>query len=216
MKILSNLFIIFFSITSIFAQDTTKVIVDRNFRFNQGLFISFEQVKENAPIPISNIITPVNKNSIDFFNQILNYKYIVFIDKNGQQRQINSKDVWGYSLRGRLYILWGDKPAMIPILGTISHFIASHVEYDYSSNYDPYSYYYSEPTKREENKQYILFFPTGQVLEFNYINMTPIFSTDQEIYQQWNNLSRRKKKKLIFVYLRKFNQKHPLMLPQNK
>lgn len=214
MKIISNLFIIFFSIATLFAQDTTKVIVDKNFKFNTGLYVTFEQVKNNNPVPLSNIIIPIDKNSPDFFDQLFNTKIINIVNPYGQQLQIDTKKIWGYSKNGKPYIYINSKATLIPIIGTISHFISTYVVYDYPNNYDPFSYYSSQPTQRTESKQYILYFPTGQVLDFNYLNIDPIFSSDPDFYNEWNDLSKRKKKKLIFVYLRKFNEKHPLMLPK--
>lgn len=212
MKFLSNLFILFFCVATIFAQDTTKVVVDRNFDFKKGIFLNFDQVKNNNPIHISNIITPLEKNAFDFYEELLSFDILVFIDNFGIKKQYDTHNVWGYSKKGKLYIYWNQNHVMIPIVGTISHFIASHVEYDMNS-YDPYSYYNSTTSKRVVTKQYVLFFPTGQVFEFNSNNLDYIFSLDQDIYNEWSDLSRRKKKKLMFVFLRKFNQKYPLMLP---
>ena len=212
MKFLSNLFILFFYINTIFAQDTTKVVVDRNFDFKNGIFLNFDQVKNNKPILLSNIITPLQKSSADFYEKLFAYNVIVFIDNFGLKKQFDTDNIWGYAKNGKLFINWEQDQTMIPIVGTISHFIASHIEYDYNS-YDPYSYYNTTTSKRVVTKQYVLFFPTGQVFEFNYKNLDYIFSLDQDFYLEWSNLSKRKKKKLMFVYLRKFNQKYPLMLP---
>jgi hypothetical protein len=102
---------------------------------------------------------------------------------------------------------------MIPIIGTISYFVASQKVYEYPYYTDPFSFY-SEPTERIETNQYFLYFRTGQIFNYSYKNLDPIFATDEEFYKEWTKLSRRKKRKLLFVYLRKFNIKHPLKLPK--
>ena len=36
---------------------------------------------------------------------------------------------------------------------------------------------------------------------------------DNELYEEYVQLSKRKKKDLMFVYIRKFNEKNPLFIP---
>jgi len=37
---------------------------------------------------------------------------------------------------------------------------------------------------------------------------------DTSLYDEFNNLSKRKQKKMLFYYLRKFNERNPLLIPK--
>jgi DNA mismatch repair ATPase MutS len=66
---------------------------------------------------------------------------------------------------------------------------------------------------RDELKQYLLDFESGKVLEFDVDNTELLLMKDNKLYEEYVQLSRRKKKDLMFVYIRKFNEENPLYIP---
>ena len=42
-----------------------------DFRFNDGIYLNFEQVKMNSPIPKAKLLTSVDYNDREFFKKIL-------------------------------------------------------------------------------------------------------------------------------------------------
>ncbi len=217
MKTITNLFIFTVSFIFSFAQNSTdSSFLSKNFKFKDGLFLSFEQVKNNSPIPKSNIICELDKKNYDFFDMLIYLENFAIIDNEGNKKIIypEKTNIWGYSQEGKLYIFWQKKSNLIPILGTISHFVATYYEYDYSYSSDDFFATYNEPPKKAVTKQYILYFISGEVYEFTAKNLDPIIATDTELYKEWTNLSKRKQKKFKFVYLQKFNQRNPIKLPK--
>jgi hypothetical protein len=132
----------------------------------------------------------------------------------------------------------------ITFIGRICHFVADITTTDsrYSSNYyspygyyDPYSYYspysyyggyspyspyyspYSRPynSTRNELKQYLIDFETGKIIEFTVDNVVLLLMKDNVLYEEYIQLPRKKRKELLFVYVRRFNEKNPLYLPSN-
>ena len=92
----------------------------------------------------------------------------------------------------------------------------------YDPYYSPYGYYggypygsYSTPshTTRSELKQYVFDFETGKVLDFNVSNVELLLMKDPSVYDEYVQLPSQKKKELMIVYIRKFNEKNPLYLP---
>ncbi|MBN2664779.1 MAG: hypothetical protein JXR68_14105 [Bacteroidales bacterium] len=213
---LIKIFLIF-SLSSIIliAQDSTVLVVyDKDYDFNDGLFITFDQVLSNSPVLKSNIVTKIPKDSYDFYDLLVQNEDYYIIDDEGNMKRVKSENTWGYADNGRLFVFWEKKGTIIPVLGSISHFLGLHTITDYPSSNNALGYY-SEPTVRTEIVQYIIDFSSGLILEFNIKNIDVILIKDKELYQEWANLSKRKKKKLIFVYLQKFNEQNPLMLPKN-
>jgi hypothetical protein len=66
---------------------------------------------------------------------------------------------------------------------------------------------------RTDLKQYLIDFDSGKVLEFDVENTKLLLMKDNELYDEYVQLSRKKKKELMFVYVRKFNEKNPLYIP---
>ncbi len=113
------------------------------FKFEEGLFLNFEQVKQNRPIAKSQIITTVPYDDPDFYDLILKEKKLELYDNLGTKQEIGTKNIWGYSRNGVLYVNVNEDFYRITIVGSICHFVASLTTY---SNYgSPYYSGYGYP-----------------------------------------------------------------------
>ncbi len=213
--------IILFSVIFTFSQTgdirKDKVKYTPAFKFKDGIFINFQQVKDNNPVPKSQILTTIDYNTFDFYNKLFLNKYITIYDNLGIQKKINTSRIWGFSNRGVLFINLNDEFNRIPVFGSISHFTANKT----IQEYDPYRYnnsyyYYNDPySEKTVLMQYLLDFDTGKIYNFDVKSVEAVISKDPELYEEFSKLSKRKKNKLKFVYIRKYNQKHPIYFPKN-
>jgi hypothetical protein len=196
-----------------------------DFAFEEGIFLTFEQVRNNAPIPKSRLITDVDYYAKDFFPEVLSKKYIYFYDFFGNRQEVKSSDIWGFSRNGILYILMENDFFRVTIIGRICHFVATVTTYE-DRYYDPYYYYnpyyydsyyryggYPSSYKTNEMRQYLIDFDTGQVSDYETDNLEVLLMKDPELHDEYSQLSNKKKKQLKFLYLRKFNERNPLYLP---
>lgn len=220
-----------------FAQDNEGMVkYSPDFRFADGIYLTFDQVKYNKPIPKAKLLTSVDYNDREFFKKILEGDKIYFYDNMGVRQEVAKNSIWGYARNGVLYVQIQENFNRITFVGNICHFVADITSYDsrsygspygyYDPYYSPYSYgsYYSpyynpyySPYRsnmgRTELKQYIIDFESGKVLEFDVENTELLLMKDNQLYEEYVQLSRRKRKDLMFVYIRKFNEKNPLYLP---
>lgn len=212
---------VLFSI-NIYAQDTSKRIkYSPRFRFKEGIYVSHWNLANNKPIPKSRIITKFNKNSFDFFEQILGEKNIKYYDDFGIQKTLPVKDLWGFCRKGVVFINWGNDFNRITVIGSICHFVATITYYDdtYANNYG-YNYNYYNYNRvpnnmsRTEIRQYLMEFETGKILDYNYKNVMALISKDEELFKEFESLKKNKKKKMRFLYVRKYNNKYPLYIPK--
>jgi hypothetical protein len=222
-----------------------------DFRFNDGIYLNFDQVKSNSPIPKSKILTSTDYNDKDFFKNLMSGEKIYFYDSMGIRQEIERGSIWGYARNGILYIQVQGNFNRITFIGSICHFVADVTSYDsryynspygyydpynsyYSPYYSPYSYnspysygnyyspygsYYSpyrNNTGRNELRQYIIDFESGKILEYDLENTELLLMKDSELYEEFMRLPSKKRKDLMFVYIRKFNEKNPLLLPSNQ
>ncbi|MFC2098607.1 hypothetical protein ACFLSP_02565 [Bacteroidota bacterium] len=194
------------------------------FKFKDGIFLNHEQVRNNSPIPQARILTTIDYNDRDFYLKVLENKTLLFYDHLGMKQEIKSDQVWGFSRNGILYIGLDDKYHRITIVGSICHFVATVTTYDtryYDPYYyNPYDYYYRQGgypsnTQSSEMRQYILDFETGKVYDYEVQELEVLLMRDPELHDEYSQLKKKKKRQQKFVYLRKFNQRNPLYLPEN-
>jgi hypothetical protein len=211
-----------------------------DFRFKDGIYLNFDQVRMNSPIPKAKLLTSTDYNDREFFDKLLKADKIYFYDEMGIRQEFAKNTIWGYSRNGILYIQIQENFNRITFVGSICHFVADITTYDsrYGNSpygyYDPYSYYspygygsYNSPyggyyspypqtnMARNEMKQYIIDFESGKMLEFDIDNTELLLMKDNKLYEEYVQLSRKKKKELMFVYIRKFNENNPLYIPVN-
>ncbi len=232
---LISLFSSFISVSN--GQDKEEMVkYTPDFRFTDGIYLTFDQVKFNKPIPKAKLLTSVDYNDREFFKKILEGDKIYFYDNMGVRQEIGRNSIWGYARNGVLYVQIQENFNRITFVGNICHFVADITSYDsrsygspygyYDPYYSPYSYgsyynpYYSpyySPYRsnmgRSELKQYIIDFESGKILEFDVANTELLLMKDNALYEEYVQLSRKKKKDLMFVYIRKFNEKNPLYIP---
>lgn len=208
---------------SSFCQDVPEGMVQytTDFRFQDGIYANFNMVKHNYPIPKSRIVTTVGLNDREFYDKITEEKWIVFYDDNGVQQELKSDNIWGYARNGVLYVNLGNGFHRLNFVGNICHFVATITTYN-QGYYDPYynqgyyNRYYRSPTTNyasTELRQYLIDFETGKLLDFEVASVEILLMKDPELYDEYMSLRRKKKKQFKFVYIRKYNEKHPLYFP---
>lgn len=226
-----------FSEVSVPGQEKEGMIkYTSDFKFTDGIYLNFEQVKANSPIPKAKLLTSADYNDREFFNKVFSSDKIYFYDEIGVRQEVEKNNIWGFARNGVIYVMIQGNFNRITFVGNICHFVADVTTYDTRSNYyspygyydpyyspygygsyDPYGSYYSpyrqQSTARNEMKQYIIDFETGKILEFTVDNVELLLMKDPSVYDEYVQLPRKKKKELMFVYVRKFNEKIPLYLP---
>lgn len=237
-------FLLFGSFISILTAQEKEGMVKYtpDFKFREGIYLNFDQVKLNSPIPKAKLLTSTDYNDREFFKKLFESDKIYFYDEMGIRQEVAVSNIWGYSRNGILYIQVQSNFNRITFVGSICHFVADITTYDsryyspygyydpyYSSMYSPYGYggsyypygsYYSpynqSRVSRNEMRQYLIDFESGKILEFDVSNTELLLMKDTQLYEEYVQLPRKKKKDLMFVYIRKFNEKNPLYIPVNQ
>ncbi len=207
-------------------EERALVEYSPDFEFSDGLFASFETVKENNAIPPARIVTDEDMFDRAFYEKITALKEIVIYDENGVKQELQTTDIWGYSRNGILYINVGSAFHRISFMGSICHFVATVTTYN-PNQYDPYNYNpyysnsynynrYSQPQSNVGNtdlRQYLLDFESGDVMEYDTESVEVLLMKDPELADEFQALRNRQQKQMKFVYIRRYNEKHPLYFP---
>jgi len=219
---------------------TNLVRYTTDFKFKEGFYLSFDQVRTNKPLPKSRVLTSIDYNSKTFFDQVTESQTIIYFDDLGNSQEVETAKLWGYSKNGILYKNVQGSFNRITIVGNICHFVANitttynryNSPYGYSPygyGYSPYGYGYSpygyspygypygygQPNYRTtELKQFLLDFNTGNIMEYDTKNVGVLLMSDPELHDEFSRLRSKKKEQLQFMYIRKFNERHPLYIPK--
>ncbi len=193
-----------------FGQQKT-IQYDRDFQFREGVYFTYLDFKNNNPIPTSKIISDYNKNNRDFISSVLNKPDFKYIDGFGKENTYTSNQIWGYCSNGTIFVNHGTDFNRVNIIGSICHFVAT-VKVRISAA-DPF--YNNQPFGSQDRftystEQFVIDYESGKILPFSTGNMEALLSRDELIYQEFNALKNRKKRESIFLYLRKYNEKHPI------
>jgi len=208
-------------------REPNLVEYSTDFQFQDGIYANFDMVLDNNPIPAARIVTDLDMFDRDFYEKVTSVKEIVIYDENGVKKELATHEIWGYGRNGILYINVGSAFHRISFVGSICHFVATVTTYN-PNYYDPYyynpyyssSYYYNRYSMPQSTvastdlRQYLLDFETGDVMEYDTESVEVLLMKDPELADEYHSLSNRKKKQMKFVYIRRYNEKHPLYLPE--
>jgi hypothetical protein len=188
----------------------TSVPYTRDYEFKEGVFLSWSQFLNNAPVPKANIISSVPSGQIDFLTEVLEQEMLTYKDSAGIEQKVKISSVWGYCQNRALYINFNNGFDRINVIGNLSLFSSMVVRTPIEP--DPMNDIYSVNTY-DELRQFVYDTQNNKAWDFNVKNMEVLLKNDDELYQAFMKLKKREKADSIFIYLRKYNEKHPLMLP---
>jgi len=188
------------------------VVYTPDFRFRDGIFLNFNMVKRNAPVPKNALLIAEDYIDTDFFRRILTAEEIRFRDESGSVEVIRREEVFAFSVDGKLSIMYRERFSREVLIGQISLFTFSKQRY-YGAFYR--SAIDERPEEREihpaggDVKDYerikyrgsntcLLDFTTGKVLKLNRRNLGLLLSRDKSISDEYMSLSKRWSKAQMF------------------
>jgi hypothetical protein len=200
-------------------DDNNYVQYSYGYFFYDGLYLSDQCFLNNSPTPFEAIVSP-QFNQDNFFSLLEKSQQISFNDDFGNLKHVNTNEIWGYCKNGRPHIYFADKFNPIPYIGIVSHFVATvRVVYETNHNpfYSPYDFYGGPDVRyQDEIRQFLIDFENQKVIDFNVPNCEYIIKRDSLLFKEFDKLRKRKKNKLMFYYIRQYNERNPLYLPKNK
>lgn len=191
------------------AQQLVKY--DQYFDLREGIYLTFKDLQNNQPIPKSAIDTRFDINSQDFYYDLLGEASFKIKLKNDSIAEVKTEGVWGFCRNGNVYVNFSDEFYRIPVLGGISHFVAT-VEVLETGYYDPWYGMPSQQT-RNELRQFMLDFDTGKVYDYTLENFLMLLQKDDQLYREFSNLKKRLQRQRMFLFLRRYNEAHPIYFP---
>lgn len=210
------LFFMFICLGRLWAQSDTLVYA-KDFVLNEGLYLTYSDLRHNWPIPKEKISTKIEKNQLDFYSKLIEGENIEYTERDGSHSKINSTKVWGFCQNNVVYINYNKTFYRIPLFGAISYFIASVEVNTLSPGYNVFinSSGGSGTSGAREIREFLLEFYSGKLSEFSLDDLEQMLQKDESIYKEFKDLSKKKKKEQVSKFIRKYNEKHPIHFPKN-
>jgi hypothetical protein len=220
---MKNYFNVLFICLSIvgFAQPPT-VAYTRDYVFKEGVYLNANDFENNKPILKLSIQSSVDKNRVDYISEVMKQKDFVYIDSTGKEHKVAIENVWGYCQNRIIYIYNNKKFVRMNTIGKLCQFtgsitttVSNPMPMYPSMGYPGMGYpgFGGGTSTFEELRQLIFDTRTNEFFEFKPQLLEELIKDDDELYKEFSQFTRRKKSEMMFVYLRKYNDKHPLMLP---
>lgn len=210
------LIFVVFSITVTYAQDS--VLVTKNFKFEDGIYLTFEAFQTNNPdYSWNEVNSQVFINGESFISKTEN-----FVLKNGQQ--LAFLDVWGFSYNGIPYIRVSNEAAFatfsaLRVRGKLCYFTFEEEvsEWVEISAYNPVN---GRPFRTgkvervvEEIREKMLFFETGKIQDFNRANfLLAIKDIDPPLWNTLSDMVEEEAKGKLFKSLLIFDDRHEVYI----
>lgn len=208
---MKNIFVfIFIILASLGFSQTNAIPYSRDYVFAEGLFLTVHQFKDNSPIPKSSIVSGVSRDDVDFLKEQVKLKNIKYIDSSKQEHKIETSSIWGYCQNRTIYINYNNDFNRVNVIGTLMQFTALVTT---SPGFmDPMYSNYGLNTTVDELRQFVFDTQTNKILPFDVKSLTLLLKSDPQLYAEYMALGKREKTDSQFIYLRKYNESHPLML----
>lgn len=184
--------------------DSAKVYPD--FRFSDGIYLTFDDFKNNRPVYTNFEIKYRNGST---------YLYIMCADSS-RDYDCEVKQPWGYCQNSNVFIHqgYGDNYFRLQVIGALIHYFVIEMQYYDPSFPDPFNPYSTSPNRRITNRELVMEWETGRRFEFCYKNFKVFLGeNDPEMLQQLE--SSKKKRKMIYYFMLQYNSKHPVYIKQN-
>jgi hypothetical protein len=194
--------------------EDSLVVYTPDFVFKRGIYLTYEDFKNNSPLPLSAIKSNLDTNSVHYFKDLLSQRKI-YIYEDGKQRLLRNNEYWGYSDGRRVYCNSYGRFARLDIIGSICFFVKVSPMLDFNDLYYSHAYTHitrrnlMDPGKKTQADKFIMNFETGEVFLLTKKQLVNLLAKDPELLEDYKKFKGKKDVK-TFMFILKYNQKHPI------
>jgi len=81
-----------------------KAAYTPDFVFKEGIYLSFQDFKNNNPIPLTHIFSNFDIRSVDYVGQVLNAESITYFDNLFEERVVPVNKIWGFCSNNKIHV----------------------------------------------------------------------------------------------------------------
>ena len=217
-----------------------RVEYTSEFSFKDGVYLSFQDFKNNNPVPLTHIISDFDIRNPNYLTRVLEQDTVYYYDNLYEERSVAADDLWGFSNQGRVQIahnlVWSKKKKIkdivfVPLntIGKVCFYAAE--QYVYRSLLDSPeigmfsdSYYTDESYTRERVPVFMLVeFETGDLIlssqsivsDFVTETVYRLLESDESLLREFASLPMKQQRKQAMFFLKRYNERNPIFFPIN-
>lgn len=187
------------------AQDSVRYT--GAYTFTDGIYLNFAAFRENRPsIPMAALTTAQGQHLTDLRNA---GDKLFCTDSLGKRERLDLRTAWGFCNGGVVYVRAGNGFSRIGLMGALAHLV-----YDATyRSYDPYMMGGSTTYTVEEQR--FLEMATGTFLPVSAEGIGAVLARDAGLKEEFDALPKKQRRKpeTIFLFMRRYNDRHPLYFP---
>jgi len=189
--------------------DTLWVPYQGGMDLRDGIYLDFRAFRMNTPsIPSSRILDQQGLPVSDLRTVLSRVHYRT---DSGSIQKLRMDRIWGFCQNDVVHVAAGNGFYRIGLMGSLAHMV-------YEVNYrdwDPYLYG-PGTIVRTAVVQQVIDMETGRALPFTAAGMDAALAHDPVLQEEFRALPKKKRNsdEALFRFLRLYNQRRPLLLPQ--
>lgn len=188
------------------AAQTDSVAWSTKFVFREGIYLTEMQFRCNRPIPASRLVSNYDTTALDFLHKATALREVVWRDSAGIQHDTLVKALFGYCENQHIYLRAGGNFVRLMVIGSLCHFTTTETNYLYTGGPGV-----GGNTPVQQLQQYVYDAQTGAIRAFTLLMMQSFLQQrDPALYAEFMQLRKRQRNQQLFIYLRKYNERHPL------
>lgn len=190
-------------------EDTLWVPYHGGMELRDGIYQDFRAFRLNTPsIPASRILDQQGLPVSDLRTVL---SRVQFRTDSGNVQKLRMERIWGFCQNNVVYVAAGNGFYRIGLMGSLAHMVFEQSYRDW----DPYLYGRGTIV-RTAFVQQVIDMETGRALPFNASGVDAALVHDPLLQEEFRALSKKQRNsdEALFRFLRLYNQRHPLLLPQ--
>lgn len=198
-----------------FILTMSLVLKSQTTSYKEGLYIHYTQFTHNNPIPRHNLIFPDHSGEQEFWERFINQDTLSYYDSLNVIRHISIDSVFGLCFSGAPFVRTPTGFYKMTITGKLSCF-PSQVQHGlvdpfWGVNFDRESVHSLANDARQASylDYFVLDTRDGQYYSMTRETVAKLMESDELLHSQFQSLKKKEQKKLMFFYLRRFNERNP-------
>ncbi len=187
------------------AQDSVRY--SGGYVFKDGIYFNFQAFRGNGPsVPLEAISTAQGQRIADLRSA---GGKLFFTDSSGGRTRLDMDAIWGFCDKGVVYVRAGNDFSRIGLMGALAHLV-----YDATyRNYDPYMM--GGGTAYTVQEQRFLDMATGAFLPVSAAGLYTVIARDAVLKEEFDALKKKERNRpeTLFLFMRRYNDRHPLYFP---
>ncbi len=187
------------------AQDSVRY--SAGYPFRAGIYFNFQAFRSNTPsVPLSELTTSQGQRVTSLRTA---GDKLFRPDSTGQRVGLDLDRVWGFCEGGIVYVRAGNGFSRIGLMGALAHLTYDATYY----NADPYMMYGGTTYTVEEQR--FLDMATGAFRPVSAAGIREVLQRDPILLEEFDALPKKQRKRTetIFLFMRRYNDRHPLYFP---